>query len=995
MPDNVEVRIVGDATGVQPAVDQASTSVGGLTGIIADVNAFLDSCRAKFMQLGSAGVDAGGAIAKGMAGAVAATEAEGNAITAMIMKVHEGAESVRTFQMRAKEFAEVYVAIFAVEAVAHWVEALAGAAEQTAKLSATLGMTVGQVQGLSGAATMSGTSMDALTRALGMLDDKAVSTDSKTSSIAKSLKAMGISAHDGATNMQRLLEIADKFHGMADGPTKLALAYQLFGKNAREILPFLNQGSEAIQQLMDKTKELGGVNEEAVEQGERLATSVNESKVAWEGLKLTLTQAFGPMLTKLVDGFIALVAAIHQSYEAGGIVKVIFDGLVEVVQGLMEIIHALGLGFEELFQDTGTAGTDWGAIIKQVVDGIVDLFKILIGAVVFLADAFIASFDLIKAGANNFLANWLEQTGQIKVIGTGLGEFMKVVGKVCEDALTLHWGEIAADWDAGMQHVHDVVQQKTNEILATTAHLRKQATDDFNAAMNLGKTFDAFAKNLANDNYSPKHDDFKMKFGGGTGEDPDIAAGGPKKAKKPKDDTVQKLEEELEQKKTIWTAEQLAQDQAQQFSLDSEAQFWAEALKRTDLSAKARYEIEKKYNAAALAAQNQAEDAKLAAMKREIIEDGNNWAKKVEDVRKWAAEVTRYYGVQSKQAEEASQEVAKVEKQAADAAKKAWYDYFKFLEEMQNKRIDDEEAQAQFEVEMGEKTKGQLLQEERKFEDRRYAMMVADIARQAKLIDPMHDPQAYAKLCQQLEQLEQQHQNKMNQIARQAALERTAIERGAINSVGQTFGNHISQMITLQEGWKQRLVGIYQGLVQTVADVVSQIIQKWVVMTLTKILLGKQETVANATNYVAMAGAGGVASMAAAPFPMDMTAPAFGASMAAAAAAFSVPAAEGGDWNVRAGLYHLHDDEMVLPAWAAEPLRGMIQASSQPSFMLGGTGTTNPATQGGGDAHYHYSPTVNHQDASWESMMRRSEREARRWFKQQTKLGHLLPPGQS
>jgi hypothetical protein len=167
-----------------------------------------------------------------------------------------------------------------------------------------------------------------------------------------------------------------------------------------------------------------------------------------------------------------------------------------VIRGVIEIIYDVGLAFSQLFQDTKSGGEDWGATIKEVIGETVDAFKNVIAAVVFVADAFIATWDLITAAGNNFLANWKEQTGQIEVLGVGLGEFMKVVGKVVEDALTLHWGAIAADWDAGMQHVHDVVLQKTNEILATTAHLRQQAQSDFDAAMNLGKSFDAFQKNL-------------------------------------------------------------------------------------------------------------------------------------------------------------------------------------------------------------------------------------------------------------------------------------------------------------------------------------------------------------------------------------------------------------------------------------------------------------------------------------------------------------------
>jgi hypothetical protein len=191
MDDNVTVRIVGDASRVKPAVEQTEASVSGLTGVMANLNAFIESTTAKFAELMGAGTAAGEGIATGMRAATAATVAEGSALTGMILKVHEGAEAVRTFQMRAKAFAEVYVGLFAVEQVAHWAESLGEAAEKTEQLSAKLGMTVPQVQGLSGAAQMSGTNIDVLSKALGMMDNKALQSTASTSSVTKAFHAVG------------------------------------------------------------------------------------------------------------------------------------------------------------------------------------------------------------------------------------------------------------------------------------------------------------------------------------------------------------------------------------------------------------------------------------------------------------------------------------------------------------------------------------------------------------------------------------------------------------------------------------------------------------------------------------------------------------------------------------------------------------------------------------------------------------------------------------
>ena len=107
-------------------------------------------------------------------------------------------------------------------------------------------------------------------------------------------------------------------------------------------------------------------------------------------------------------------------------------------------------------------------------------------------------------------------------------------------------------------------------------------------------------------------------------------------------------------------------------------------------------------------------------------------------------------------------------------------------------------------------------------------------------------------------------------------------------------------------------------------------------------------------NAAAQAGAGGVASMAAAPFPLDLTAPAFGASMAAAALSFgTLKTASGGDVQVKPGMYELHKDEMVLPEWAATPLRQSLLGGGTPSFGA-------PANDTGGNVHINISALDGH-----------------------------------
>jgi hypothetical protein len=973
--DNVTVRIVGDASGVKPAVDQTKGSIAGVHEVIASLNAQLGAMAARMREAFAAGAGGGQQLASGMNQARVATEAESNALTRMVMKVHEGAESVRTFQMRAKAFAEVYVGIFAVEAVAHWAEALGKAAEKTEQLSAKLGMTVPEVQALGGAATMSGTNIDALAKGLGMMDNRAVTSAGHSSSAGKAFKAMGIDARDGSTNMQRLLTIADKFHGMEDGPTKVALAMQLFGRSGREMIPFLNQGSAAIEQLMQKSKDLGAVDEAAVEQGARLASSVNESTVAWTGLKNILTEGFGPLLTEIVDGFISLVEQMKASYDSGGLVKQIFEVIVAVIEGLGEMVSAIAEGFQQFFSSTTAAGIPWKEFLVFSIGIIVKSFKVLVALLVLVGDSFVGMYYVVKSAVETMAANVIENVGAIKRDFEALGNFLQVVGKVCEDALMLHWGSIQADWDSGMKHVEDVVNQRTGEILKTTAHLRDQARADFNSAMGIGDSFDAFVGKMFAPAGPPKHDDFKFKFGGGGGEAPDIT--NPEKGKKGGEKTTiaEKLEAELEAKKLAWSLEQDAQGTFQQYSLQSEADFWAEALKRTDLNTKDKLAIEKKYLEARSNLKRDEIANQLEGYQIEIQAAGANWDRKLAILREEEAYVVKMYGAESKEAKQAAQAVIKAEQDKAKHLRELEDEIAKGKEEAALAAIDAAEAAAEFEVQMGRERNSQILGQDKQFENQRYEIRRAALLRTLALMkqDPTVDAQKLQQLYNQIEALDRQHQQKLTQIDRQAELDRSRIQRGAIQQTASGWANAIAQMITLQQGLSASIKSIWQTIQQTIASAIEAILDQWLTEQLSALILGKAQKIAAASGEIAanaaVAASGAYAATAAIPFIGPALAPAAAASAYGGAiswlGALTGAGAEGGWWEVQPGLSMLHAKEMVLPAWAAEPLRNMLAGGHAANFNAPAASNDRQ----GGDVHLHLHGEIIHNPG-----------QLRRWF---------------
>lgn len=180
--------------------------------------------------------------------------------------------------------------------------------------------------------------------------------------------------------------------------------------------------------------------------------------------------------------------------------------------------------------------------------------------------------------------------------------------------------------------------------------------------------------------------------------------------------------------------------------------------------------------------------------------------------------------------------------------------------------------------------------------------------------------------------------------------------------------------------WRDAVIGIYNSIKSAAEQVISQIIENWIV----NLLIGKsaQATTAESQvlSYAGVAGAAGVASWAAAPWPIDAGAPGFGASMASAAAAFAPMAAlaQGTNELPRDMIVQAHEGERVMP-----------KADNRKLFEV-----LSQATGGGqgGGIHLHSSPVFNgNQTSMWQHMVDNHEREMMRWMKRQFINGPLRP----
>lgn len=110
---------------------------------------------------------------------------------------------------------------------------------------------------------------------------------------------------------EALLQQADLFSRMQDGPEKAALAVERFGKSGMDMIPFLNQGRAGIAKLTEEAKRLGVVvSTEDAQAAEKLNDQLTSLKSAAEGLANKVTVALVPSLTELAKVVTGIVASL-------------------------------------------------------------------------------------------------------------------------------------------------------------------------------------------------------------------------------------------------------------------------------------------------------------------------------------------------------------------------------------------------------------------------------------------------------------------------------------------------------------------------------------------------------------------------------------------------------------------------------------------------------------------------------------------------------------
>lgn len=266
-------------------------------------------------------------------------------------------------------------------------------------------------------------------------------------------------------------------------------------------------------------------------------------------------------------------------------------------------------------------------------------------------------------------------------------------------------------------------------------------------------------------------------------------------------------------------------------------------------------------------------------------------------------------------------------------------------------RIDEMEAMAAHELEMGSITQAEYLDRLGEFNQQRLAAEADLIEKKIELAkqDPTQDPVEIERLEQQLLELRRQYGLKKKEIDLKQAEETASIWSDLGDRVSGLWDKGVQALLNGTLTWKNAMQAIGAEVVRWFADkVVNGMVKDWALglakrlaalMGFTTAEKGVQaagaaatvatktaETTAVVAGNAAQAGSGAAASQASIPYVGPILALAAMAAVFAAVMALGKKKSAAGGYDIPKGLNpmtQLHEEEMVLPKHLANAVRSM------------------------------------------------------------------------
>lgn len=224
----------------------------------------------------------------------------------------------------------------------------AGTADEVDKMSQKIGLSKQGFQEWSYIMGQNGMDIDKMQTGMKTLVAAMDSANGGTASAIEKFDQLGLSIYDSSgklkdqeTMMQEALyALAD----MENGTEKARLATELFGKSGVEMMPMLNQGSQAITDLKDRAHELGLImSDETVNAGVKLGDTMDDVKQSFGMIGTQIGASVMPIVQQFLEMILQYLPTVQGLFSQiapviSGLMSAIMPPLMQLISQIMPII---------------------------------------------------------------------------------------------------------------------------------------------------------------------------------------------------------------------------------------------------------------------------------------------------------------------------------------------------------------------------------------------------------------------------------------------------------------------------------------------------------------------------------------------------------------------------------------------------------------------------------------------------------------------------------
>lgn len=176
--------------------------------------------------------------------------------------------------------------------------------DEMSKMAQRAGVSVRAMSELSHAAQLSGLSVQQLSQTFGILSRRLVEAQQGSTAAQASFRALDLDPRQFQTADEALMAVAERFAAMPDGVEKTAAAAQLFGDRVgRQLLPFLNQGRDGLEELRKEAQRLGvAFDDEAGAAAEQFNDNLARISAVGRGVFYQIANAWLPTINRYAEG---------------------------------------------------------------------------------------------------------------------------------------------------------------------------------------------------------------------------------------------------------------------------------------------------------------------------------------------------------------------------------------------------------------------------------------------------------------------------------------------------------------------------------------------------------------------------------------------------------------------------------------------------------------------------------------------------------------------